>query len=435
MLEKAFQKQQKAEMAARQAEKERIERARLEERKRKEVQRITEERKREEERRRLLDSPHHAVHDEFNGTTEEHESINKLSPLKASTTTEGLDSTPVQKSHGISHVFGEKLRRTTPDIKRAESMKVDTKKPKRTPSFTTRRRTQSFRKLQRMENMDALPPVEIQGLLERKHELQSAGKKAAVRSWKQYYTVLCGQLLCFFKDMEDFTSSKAATAPITIFNAICEKADDYTKKKNVFRLKCTDGSEFLFLAPSQQEMEDWVNKISFHAKLPPSLQLLSYDESQKEGLERLQNVTIDHVDDTISTGSSRASTPELERKNSVIRRDISNQHSPNSVQIEFLQMHRQNQQKRDLQSNTEFLATQRNEPPQTQTEFLQMHRQQQLLAQQQQLIQQEQMASQRDQYQPNSGEKPPIPPRGAPPPIPMRSPSSETIPQYRRDGT
>jgi hypothetical protein len=26
---------------------------------------------------------------------------------------------------------------------------------------------------------------------------------------------------------------------------------------------------------------DWVNKISFHAKLPPSLQLLSYDDTQK----------------------------------------------------------------------------------------------------------------------------------------------------------
>ncbi|XP_017763084.1 PREDICTED: spectrin beta chain, non-erythrocytic 5 isoform X2 [Eufriesea mexicana] len=433
MLEEAFQKQQEAEMAARLAEKERVERARLEERKRKEVQRITEERKREEERRRLLDSPHRTIHDEVNGMTDDQESINKLSPLKASTTSEGLDSTPIQKPHGLAHVFGEKLRRTTPDIKRAESMKVDTKKPKRTPSFTTRRRTQSFRKLQRMENMDALPPVEIQCVLERKHELQSAGKKAAVRSWKQYYTVLCGQLLCFFKDVEDFTLSKAATAPITIFNAICEKADNYTKKKNVFRLKCTDGSEFLFLAPSQQEMEDWVNKISFHAKLPPSLQLLSYDESQKEGLERLQNVTIDHADDNVSTGSSHASTPEMERKNSVIRRDISNQHSPSSVQIEFLQMHRQNQQKRDPQNNTEFITSQRMEPPQTQTEFLQMHRQQQLLAQQQQLIQQEQLASQRDQYQPNSGDKPPIPPRGAPPPIPMRSPSSETIPQYRRD--
>jgi len=28
-------------------------------------------------------------------------------------------------------------------------------------------------------------------------------------------------------------------------------------------------------------MEDWVNKISFHAKLPPSLQLLRYDDIQK----------------------------------------------------------------------------------------------------------------------------------------------------------
>jgi spectrin beta len=47
------------------------------------------------------------------------------------------------------------------------------------------------------------------------------------------------------------------------------------------RLCCTDGSEFLFLAATEREMEDWVNKISFHAKLPPSLQLLSYDDSHK----------------------------------------------------------------------------------------------------------------------------------------------------------
>lgn len=68
-------------------------------------------------------------------------------------------------------------------------MKADlTKKPKRTPSFTTRRRTQSFRKLQKLEQLDQLPPVEIQGVLERKHELQSGGKKAAVRSWKSLYT-------------------------------------------------------------------------------------------------------------------------------------------------------------------------------------------------------------------------------------------------------
>jgi spectrin beta len=41
-LEEAFQKQQQDEMAARQAEKERVERERIEARKRREVQRITE---------------------------------------------------------------------------------------------------------------------------------------------------------------------------------------------------------------------------------------------------------------------------------------------------------------------------------------------------------------------------------------------------------
>lgn len=438
MLERAFQKQQEAEMAARQAEKERVERARIEERKRKEVQRITEERKREEERRRLLDSPHRGVHDEVNGISEEHESLNRLSPLKTPAAAVETPDTPsgVQKSNSISHMFGDRLRRTAPDIKRAESMKVDTKKPKRTPSFTTRRRTQSFRKHQRMENMDALRPVEIQGLLERKHELQRGGKKAAVRSWKQYYTVLCGQLLCFFKDYEDFSLSKAATAPITIFNATCEKAEDYTKRKNVFRLKCTDGSEFLFLASSPQEMDDWVNKISFHAKLPPSLQLLSYDESQKEGIERLQNLTPDNQEENASTGSSRASTPELERKNSVIRRDPSEPNSPSKVQIEFLQMHRQNQQRRESRNSDSHEARGSGaDSTQTQTEFLQKHRQQLLAQQQQALIQHEKMASMREQYPGHPGDRPPIPPRGAPPPVPVRSPSSENMPQMRRNGT
>lgn len=88
----------------------------------------------------------------------------------------------------------------TGDIKRAESMKADLKKPKRTPSFTTRRRTQSFRKLQKLEQLDQLPPVEIQGILDRKHELQSGGKKAAVRSWKTLYTGKCAIVVCLEGD-------------------------------------------------------------------------------------------------------------------------------------------------------------------------------------------------------------------------------------------
>lgn len=78
------------------------------------------------------------------------------------------------------------------EVKRAESMRAEyNKKSRRTPSFTTRRRTQSFRKLHGhkiVETLDQLPPVEKQGLLDRKHELQSGGKKAPVRSWKTFFT-------------------------------------------------------------------------------------------------------------------------------------------------------------------------------------------------------------------------------------------------------
>ena len=120
-------------------------------------------------------------------------------------------------------------------MKRAESMKTEQKKAKRTPSFTTRRRTQSFRKVKRLEEVQNLPPVEMDGMLERKQELQSGGKKATIRSWKHYYTVLCGQLLCFFKDVDDFANSKAAASPLILYQARCERALNYTKKKNVFR--------------------------------------------------------------------------------------------------------------------------------------------------------------------------------------------------------
>ncbi|XP_054271663.1 spectrin alpha chain, non-erythrocytic 1 isoform X2 [Macrosteles quadrilineatus] len=340
LLEKAFQKQREAEMAERQAERERLERERLEARKRKEVQRITDERRKEGERRtgtQVRPVPEHNGGSELADSSYEPQRLEPPVPLdrplpqgsyglarsrSAVADMEALrfsqDNDTVsnlQKSSSISSLLGDRLGRK--DVKRAESMKVDMKKPKRTPSFTTRRRTQSFRKLQKggLEQMEALPPVEIQGVLERKHELQSGGKKAAVRSWKSFYTVLCGQLLCFFKDKDDFVSSKAATSPVIIFKAKCEKADDYVKRKHVFRLCCTDGSEFLFAASSEAEMEDWVNKVSFHAKLPPSLQLLSYDETHKGSPGQDHQLPLSAPAD-VSSDSSRGSTPEVARRRS-----------------------------------------------------------------------------------------------------------------------
>ena len=86
-------------------------------------------------------------------------------------------------------------------VKRAESLRVGPgsgpgslvvvdggSKLKRNPSFTTRKRTSSLRKIKRMENPEDLPPVEMSGFLDRKHEQQSGGKRAAIRSWKSLYT-------------------------------------------------------------------------------------------------------------------------------------------------------------------------------------------------------------------------------------------------------
>lgn len=279
-MERAFKKQKEDEMAAKRAEKERIEKERLEALKQKEISRITEERRRNEKT-------------SVNGVSEPnvYNTSPSAIPLQQSSSHGAIVTSPsqanaannnVQKSSSIVNIFGDRLRRGSADmnVKRAESMKIGPKVAKRTPSFTTRRRAQSFRKNQQPDQLD-LPPVEIQGVLERKHELQSGGKRAPVRSWKPFHTVLCGQLLCFFKDEDDFYQKKAATAPVNILHARCEKAEDYTKKKNVFRLHLPDGSEFLFLASNKDECMDWVNKISFHASLPPNLQLMSYDASVK----------------------------------------------------------------------------------------------------------------------------------------------------------
>ncbi|KAL4703862.1 hypothetical protein ACJJTC_010796 [Scirpophaga incertulas] len=173
----------------------------------------------------------------------------------------------------------ELLPKPEPNVKRAESMSV-VKTPKRTPSFTTRRRTQSFRR-HRGQEAD-LPPVEIEGFLERKQEAGCGGKRATVRSWRAYYAVLCGQLLCFFKDELDFTSAKAAAPPVAILNARCSVAGDYRKRAHVFRLACADGAEYLFSCGGAGALRDWVAKLAFHAQLPPALQLTPYAQAQPD---------------------------------------------------------------------------------------------------------------------------------------------------------
>lgn len=104
-------------------------------------------------------------------------------------------------------------------LRRAESMRPSSDARtygagavRRAPSFTTRRRTTIS------ERAAELPPSDIEGFLERKHELQVGGKRAPVRSWKTHYTVLCGHMLAFFRDQEALKLKDTAVPPINLGN-------------------------------------------------------------------------------------------------------------------------------------------------------------------------------------------------------------------------
>ena len=62
-----------------------------------------------------------------------------------------------------------------------------------------------------------------------------------------------------------YSESVAGAPPLALRGATCEIASLYTKRKNVLRLRLDDGSEFLFMAPSQNDMVEWLSKIQFHA--------------------------------------------------------------------------------------------------------------------------------------------------------------------------
>lgn len=126
LVEEAFLHQKELEAKERQEERDRFERERLEQLKKVEMKRITELRKQEQrERPQEVHEPEERV----NGTSGHNESKDT--------------TTSLTKSNSVAHMFVDRHRgRGDSSIKRAESMKVGgpPKLPKRTPSFTTRRR-------------------------------------------------------------------------------------------------------------------------------------------------------------------------------------------------------------------------------------------------------------------------------------------------------
>ena len=73
------------------------------------------------------------------------------------------------------------------------------------------------------------------------------GRKATDRSWKTVYAVLKAKALYMFKDKKMATENlEYEEKPVKLAESEVEVANDYTKRKNVFRVKTVVGSEYLF---------------------------------------------------------------------------------------------------------------------------------------------------------------------------------------------
>ncbi|XP_062431896.1 spectrin beta chain, erythrocytic isoform X2 [Rhea pennata] len=106
--------------------------------------------------------------------------------------------------------------------------------------------------------------VQLEGYLGRKHDLEAATKRASNRSWSTLYCVLRGGELAFYKDAKSRALGVPyhGEEPFRLCNALCEVAAGYKKKKHVFKLRLSNGSEWLFHGKDEEEMHTWLQGLS-----------------------------------------------------------------------------------------------------------------------------------------------------------------------------
>uniref|UniRef100_UPI00398EAE6B spectrin beta chain, non-erythrocytic 5 n=1 Tax=Pristiophorus japonicus TaxID=55135 RepID=UPI00398EAE6B len=105
----------------------------------------------------------------------------------------------------------------------------------------------------------------MEGTLDRKHRLQAGGTKADSRTWDTYFVILERHDLCFYKNRSDTLMGSPCCPSLSVVDARCEEAAAYRKKEHTFRLRLSDGAEYLFSAPSGKLVEVWIQKIRNNA--------------------------------------------------------------------------------------------------------------------------------------------------------------------------
>ncbi|XP_030641796.1 spectrin beta chain, erythrocytic [Chanos chanos] len=106
--------------------------------------------------------------------------------------------------------------------------------------------------------------VILEGTLARKHEMEGPNKKAANRSWNNLYCVLKPGQLSAYKDAKSFGHGVTyhGEDPLSLSNALCEVLTNYKKKKQVFKLRLGNGSEYLFQCKDEEDLQNWTQAIA-----------------------------------------------------------------------------------------------------------------------------------------------------------------------------
>lgn len=135
----------------------------------------------------------------------------------------------------------------------------------------------------------------FKGFLNRKHVWESMSKPASNRAWtKLYFVIKPGQIVAY-KDNKQYKQDKPAEEPLSLAGVVLEEAKDY-KKKHCFKLKFSDGGEFMYRAKDDNEMNSWIENLrsalgepesstmsqsSRAQTLPPSAPSTSQQEKKK----------------------------------------------------------------------------------------------------------------------------------------------------------
>uniref|UniRef100_A0A8C6XE05 Spectrin beta chain n=1 Tax=Naja naja TaxID=35670 RepID=A0A8C6XE05_NAJNA len=160
-------------------------------------------------------------------------------------------------------------RETNEMVNGAADQRTSSKETSPVPSPTGDRKAKTSLQAQTAATLPAktqeIASAQMEGFLNRKHEWESHSKKASNRSWHNVYCVINNQEMGFYKDAKAASSGIPyhSEIPVSLKEAVCEVAVEYKKKKHVFKLRLTDGNEYLFQAKDEEEMNTWIQAITF----------------------------------------------------------------------------------------------------------------------------------------------------------------------------